>query len=162
MLKLKLQCFGHLMGRANSLEKTLVVVKIESKRRREWQRMRWLESITESTDKNLSKLWEIVKDRKAWCAVSMGSQSIHVSMLYPWDHRHDLANEQQQQIWLISVVHGPSFSNRMLAPLEQGSLLFLFIDVSQHLVLFLTHTVRAHVEWETTGQSGHKGNSSFM
>ena len=151
MLKLKLQCFGHLRGRANSVEKTLVGVKIESKSRRELQRMRWLESITESMDKNLSKLWEIVKDRKAWCAVSMGSQS-----------GHDLANEQQQQIWLISVVHGPSFSNRMLAPLEQGSLLFLFIDVSQHLVLFLTHTVRAHVEWETTGQSGHKGNSSFM
>ena len=151
MLKLKLQCFGHLMGRANSLKKTLMMGKIKGRRRREWQRMRWLESITESMDKNLSKLWEIVKDRKAWCAVSMGSQS-----------GHDLANEQQQQIWLISVVHGPSFSNRMLAPLEQGSLLFLFIDVSQHLVLFLTHTVRAHVEWETTGQSGHKGNSSFM
>ena len=70
-LKLKHQYFGHLMRRANSLEKILMLGKIEGKRRRRWQRMRWF-SITNSVDLNLSKLWEIVEARGAWCAVVHG------------------------------------------------------------------------------------------
>ena len=84
MLKLKLQYFGHLMQKADSLEKTLI---LEGKRRRGQQRMRWLDSLTDSVDVSLSKSKKIVKDREAWCAAVMESQRV----------RHDLATEEQQQ-----------------------------------------------------------------
>ena len=113
MLMLKLQYFGHLMQRADSFEKTLMLGKIESERRRGWQRMRWLEWITDSMDMNLSKLWELVMDREAWLLQCMGSQRVEhdwvTQLSWTW------LNPSLSLIMLYDITTPASFILLMLA-----------------------------------------------
>ena len=104
LLKLKLQSFGHLMWRADSFEKTLTLGKIEGKRRMGWQRIRWLDSIIDSTDINLSKLWETVMEREAWCT------AVYV-VIKSWTGLNNWTTKFPRKINLKNTRFKSSFSN---------------------------------------------------
>ena len=126
MLKLKLQHFGHLMWRTNSLEKTLMLGKIEGRRRRGWQRMRWLDNITYLMDMSLSKLWEFVMDRENWCVAVYGVAKSR-TWLSDWT---ELMNNQFLGV-RISFIHSLNAHQDLDSILHAGEIMVKETQVPQ-------------------------------
>ena len=127
MLKLKFQCFGHLMQRADSLEKILMLGKLEGGRRRGRQRMRWFNSITYSVDMSLSKLWESVKDREAWRAAFHGVTKSQ-TRLSNWITTKARHTHTHTMVWLKSLFR---FFHKMLRKPKQTFWPMLYICLMQ-------------------------------
>ena len=130
ILKLKLQYVGHLMQRTDSLEKTLILGKIEGKRRRGWQRMSWLDDITSSTHLSLSQLWEVVKDKGAWCAAFQACKELDMSERLNSNNCKEVSSLLHLCVYSISY----SYQHRVLFIIFYEVsiiLLFLFLKLVQ-------------------------------